>query len=138
MFCEELFERVQIVDIDDVQHGGRRYGANRAVRVKIFINPLPTVLARLAETSTHRIRFLLDQAGDVYVWNHADALHFDIQHAAGIDELFSGYVKPGEITVRTDEHIHDLAPLIRANPHIIDMMGGANFKIKRETLDLDY
>lgn len=138
MLCAELFERVQIVDIDDVQHGRRHYGGNRGIRLKIFINPSPSILAHLAQTSKHRIRFSLDQAGDVYVWSHADAMHNDILYAAGIDERYNGYVQPGEITLHTDERIHDLAPLLRANRHILDMMGGAQFKVKRQALDLDY
>lgn len=139
MRCSEIMnERMEIIPIESYYLGkGRgRKAAERVKKVRLFVNPTQIELDRLSKTA-ETIRFIIGQDDNLYICSAADATHFDIVHHAGIDEKYGGYIAPGRISIRRDESIREMAPILRANPHVLDVMGGASFMVDRNHKEMN-
>jgi hypothetical protein len=130
MRYSEIFERVELISIDSYATKRGRIASDRVKKVKLFVNPTKAELARLA-TIARKIRFIIGEDDNLYICNAEDATHFDIVHHAGIDEKYAGFIEPNHISIRASESVRELAPLLRANSHVLDVMGGASFMVDR-------
>ncbi len=134
----ELIERVEIINLDSVHdRRGQSHGSNRGTRLKLYVNPSSRDLANLSRVSGHRIRFSVADDGSLYMWSAYNAIHHDVLHHAGIEEKYGGYVEPGVIAVRRDQSPREMGPILRSNPRILDLMGGVNFRVIRNTEEID-
>ena len=130
-YWEFIVERVELISIDSYAVGrGRRMAAQQVKKVRLYVNPSQSELARAASTA-QKMRFIIGEDDNLYVCDAASATHFDIVHHAGIDEKYAGFIAPGHVSIRRDESIREMAPLLRANTHVLDAMGGAAFLIDR-------
>jgi hypothetical protein len=139
MRCSEIMnERMEIIPIESYYMGkGRgRVAADKVKKVRLYINPSQRDLVQLSKTAA-TIRFVIGQDDNLYICSATDATHFDIVHHAGIDEKYGGYIAPGKISIRRDESIREMAPILRANTHILDVMGGASFMVDRNYDEMD-
>jgi hypothetical protein len=126
-----IAERVEMISIDSYAIGrGRRTATERVKKVKLYVNPSQRELQKLA-TTAQKLRFIIGEDDSLYVCDANEATHFDIVHHAGIDEKYAGYIAPEHISLRRDASVREMAPILRANPHILDAMGGATFLIDR-------
>ena len=130
-YCEIIAERVELITVDSFATGrGRRIAAERVKKVRLYINPSKADLARLAKTA-ETMRFIIGDDDNLYVCDANEATHFEIVDHAGIDEKYAGFIAPGRMSVRRNESVSELAPLLRANDHVLDAMGGADFLVDR-------
>lgn len=131
-YVEIVNERVEMIPIESYSLGkGRgRVAAAKVKIVRLYINPTQKDLDTLA-AKAGRIRFIIGQDDNLYICDAAEATHFDIVHHSGIDEKYGGYIAPGRMTIRRDESVREMAPILRANPHVLDVMGGARFTVDR-------
>lgn len=143
MRLHELFEGVELIDIDTTYSPhGKAYGSSRGQRLPLFNHPTPANLATLTKVKTPEgepapIRFSVSTDGTLYMWSSWGVTHFDVIQNAGIDERYGGYVEPGTIYIKRSESVREMAPILRANQQILDLMGGANFRVARYTKDID-
>ena len=129
-YSEIIVERVELITIDSYATKRGRVPAMKEKKVRLFVNPSKQDLERLA-TTAERIRFIIGEDDNLYVCDAGAATHFDIVHHAGIDEKYAGYIEPNHISIRASESVRELAPLLRANTHVLDAMGAAAFRVDR-------
>lgn len=130
-YWEIIVERVELLTIDSYAVGrGRRVPADNAKKVRLYVNPGKAELERVA-AQAERVRFIIGEDDNLYVCDANQATHFDIVHHAGIDEKYAGFIAPGLMLIRRTESIREMAPLLRANTHVLDAMGGAAFRVER-------
>lgn len=129
-YCELISERVELITVDSYATGRGRRMAAQEKKVRLYINPTQKDLKRLA-ASAAKMRFIIGTDDNLYVCDAAQATHFEIVDHSGIDEKYAGFIAPGQMLVRRNESVRELAPLLRGNSHVLDAMGGADFVVGR-------